>query len=171
MWRADLFEKTLMERLRAGGEGDGRGWDDWMVPPTQWTWVWVNSWSWWWTGRPGTLLFMGSQRVGHDGVTELNWTNSWFTMFCEFLLYRKLLPLSVCVYIYIYIYIYVLSSVLVFTRYWVKFHVLYNRILLFSHLVYEFASANPTLPVNPYSTPQATTNLFSMSVNLFLLCR
>ena len=39
-----------------------------------WTWVWVNSGSWWWTGRPGVLQFMGSQRVGHDWATELNWT-------------------------------------------------------------------------------------------------
>ena len=37
-------------------------------------WVWVNSGSWWWTGRPGMLRFMGSQRVGHDWATELNWT-------------------------------------------------------------------------------------------------
>ena len=37
-------------------------------------WVWVNSRSWWWTGRPGVLLFMGSQRVGHNWATELNWT-------------------------------------------------------------------------------------------------
>ena len=37
--------------------------------------VWVSSGSWWWTGRPGVLRFMGSQRVGHDGVTELNWTD------------------------------------------------------------------------------------------------
>ena len=29
---------------------------------------------WWWTGRPGMLRFMGSQRVGHDWATELNWT-------------------------------------------------------------------------------------------------
>ena len=36
--------------------------------------VWVNSGSWWWTGRPGVLQFMGSQRVGHDWATELNWT-------------------------------------------------------------------------------------------------
>ena len=36
-------------------------------------WVWVNSGSWWWTGRPGMLWFMGSQRVGHDWATELNW--------------------------------------------------------------------------------------------------
>ena len=53
------------ERLRAGGEGDERGWDGWMAWPTQWTWVWVDSRSWWWTGRPGVLQFMGSQKVGH----------------------------------------------------------------------------------------------------------
>ena len=62
------------EGLGAGGEGDDRGWDGWMVSPTQWTWVWVNSGSWWWTGRPGVLRFMGSQRVRHDWATELNWT-------------------------------------------------------------------------------------------------
>ena len=59
---------------RAGGEGDDRGWDGWMASPIWWTWVWVNSGSWWWTGRPGMLWFMGSQRVGHDWATELNWT-------------------------------------------------------------------------------------------------
>ena len=61
------------ERLKTGGEGDDRGWDGWMASPTWWTWVWVNSGSWWWTGRPGVLPFMGSQRVGHNWVTELNW--------------------------------------------------------------------------------------------------
>ena len=66
------------ERLKAGGEGDDRGWDGWMASPTQWTWVWVNSRSWWWTGRPGVLQLMGSQRVGHDWVTELDWLN-WFS--------------------------------------------------------------------------------------------
>ena len=60
------------ERLKAGEEDD-RGWDGWMASVTWWTWVWVNSGSWWWTGRPGVLRFMGSQRVGHDWVTELNW--------------------------------------------------------------------------------------------------
>ena len=50
-----------------------RGWDGWMASRTQWTWVWVNSGSWWWTGRPGELQSMGSQRVGHDWATELNW--------------------------------------------------------------------------------------------------
>ena len=43
----------------------------------KWTWVWVESGSWWWTGRPGVLRFMGPQRVGHDWVTELNWTEWW----------------------------------------------------------------------------------------------
>ena len=63
------------ERLRAGREGDNRGWDSWMASLTQWTWVWINSGNWWWTGRPGVLCSMGSQRVGHDWVTELNWIN------------------------------------------------------------------------------------------------
>ena len=45
-----------------------------MASLTRWTWVWVNSGRWWWTGRPGVLRFMGSQRVGHDWATELNWT-------------------------------------------------------------------------------------------------
>ena len=47
--------------------------DGWMASPTQGMWVWVNSGRWWWTGRPGSLWFMGSQRVGHDRATELNW--------------------------------------------------------------------------------------------------
>ena len=71
--------KTLWKRLwcweglGAGGEGDDRGCDGWMASLTRWTRVWVNSGSWWWTGRPGVLQFMGSQRVGHDWATELNW--------------------------------------------------------------------------------------------------
>ena len=46
----------------------------WMASPTQWTWVWASSVSWWWTGEPGVLQSMGSQRVGHEWATELNWT-------------------------------------------------------------------------------------------------
>ena len=75
MWRADSFERPwCWKRLRAGGEGNDRGWDGWMASLTQWTRVWVNSGSWWWTGRPGVLQFMGSQRVGHDWATELYWS-------------------------------------------------------------------------------------------------
>ena len=34
------------------------------------TWVWANSRRWWRTEEPGVLQSMGSQRVGHDLVTE-----------------------------------------------------------------------------------------------------
>ena len=61
------------ERLKAGEEGDKRGWDGWMASPTRWTWVWASSGRWWWTGKPGVLQCMGLQRVVHDWVTELNW--------------------------------------------------------------------------------------------------
>ena len=62
------------ERLRAGGEGDIREWDDWMASLTKWTRVWVNSGIWQRTGRPGVLLFMGSQsRTLLSDWTDLNW--------------------------------------------------------------------------------------------------
>ena len=61
------------ERLKTGGEGDNRGWDGWMTSLTRWTWVWASSRSWWWTGKPGALQSMGSQRIRHNWVTELNW--------------------------------------------------------------------------------------------------
>ena len=71
-----FWEKTPnWEGLGAGGEVDDRGWDGWMASPTRWAWVWVNSRSLWWTERPGMLRFMGSQSVGHDWVTELNWSS------------------------------------------------------------------------------------------------
>ena len=62
------------ERLKAGEEGDSRGWDDWMISPTRWTWVWASSKSYWWTGKSGVLQSMELRRVGHDWATELNWT-------------------------------------------------------------------------------------------------
>ena len=55
------------ERLKAG-EGDGRGWGDWMASPTRWTWVWASSRSWWWTGKPDVLQSVELQRVRHDCV-------------------------------------------------------------------------------------------------------
>ena len=60
------------ERLKAGGEGDDRGWDGWIASLTQWTWVWASCRIWWWTGRTGVLHSMGPQGVH---MTEwLNWT-------------------------------------------------------------------------------------------------
>ena len=67
-WCEELTHlKRPWERLKAGGEGDDRGWDGWMASLTQWTWVWVNFGSWQWTGRPGML---------HDWATEL--TELWW---------------------------------------------------------------------------------------------
>ena len=83
MQRADSSEKSLMLGKTQGRKrGDNRGWDGWMASPTQWTWVWVNSGSWCWTGRTGVLRFVGSQRVGHDWGTELNWTEAMNTRWC-----------------------------------------------------------------------------------------
>ena len=67
-----LKRSWCWERLKAGGEGNNRGWDGWMASLTQWTWVWVNSRSWRWTGRSGMLQSMGLQRLRHDWATELN---------------------------------------------------------------------------------------------------
>ena len=74
MQRADSLERHwCWERLRAGGEGDNRGWDSWMASLTQWTWVWVDSRSYWGTGRPGVLWFMGLQSwTWLSDWTELN---------------------------------------------------------------------------------------------------
>ena len=65
MRRTDSLERPwCWERLRAGGEGDDRGWDGWMASLTQWTWVWVNSGSWWRTGRPGNAAGHGVTKSG-----------------------------------------------------------------------------------------------------------
>ena len=74
MWRAYSLEKTLLLGKTEGRRRRGnRGWDGWVASLTQWTWVWAISGSWWWTGRSGVLQSIGSQRVGHDWATELNW--------------------------------------------------------------------------------------------------
>ena len=35
------------KRLKAGGEGDDKGWDVWMASLARWTWIWASSRSWW----------------------------------------------------------------------------------------------------------------------------
>ena len=80
LWPPDVKNWLIWKDPDAGKDwrreekGVDRGWDGWMASPTQWTWVWVNSGNWWWTGRLGILQSMGSQRVRHDWVTILNWT-------------------------------------------------------------------------------------------------
>ena len=76
------------EWLRVRGEGGNRGWDGWMASLTQWTWVSANSKRHWRTGKSSVLQFMGSQRLGHNLVTEQQWeciaTNLYFLPFWIF---------------------------------------------------------------------------------------
>ena len=69
----ELKRPWFWERLSAGGEGDDRGWDSWMVSLTQWTSVWIHSGSWWWTGRPGGLSPWGHKES--DTTERLNWAD------------------------------------------------------------------------------------------------
>ena len=74
-WCKDLTHwkrPWCLERLKAGGEGDNRGWDGWMASLTGWTRVWASSRSWWWTGKPGVQQSMGLQSQTH-WETEINW--------------------------------------------------------------------------------------------------
>ena len=74
-----LKRPCYWERLRAGGEGDNRGWSGCMASLTQWRWVWLNSGSWQWTGKPwgGKKLDMTEQL----NWTELNWLTNMSPMF------------------------------------------------------------------------------------------
>ena len=72
------------ERLRAGGEGDDRGWDGWMASPTQWTWIRIG-------GTPGIGDGQGAWRAVIHGVaksqtrlsdwSELNWKAQWIKLY------------------------------------------------------------------------------------------
>ena len=70
MRRADSFEKTLMLGKIQGRMRGGRQrmrWLDYITDS-------MDSGSWWRRGRPGVLQFMGSQKVGSNWATELNWS-------------------------------------------------------------------------------------------------
>ena len=77
MQRAVSFEKTLML-----GKIEGRRRRGWRM--TRWLDGITDSvdmglgglWELVMDGRPGVLWFMGSQGVGHEWVTELNWTEN-----------------------------------------------------------------------------------------------
>ena len=68
--RTDSLGKIwCWERLKAGGEGEDRGWDGWMASPTRWTWVWANSGSWWWTGSLACCI--------HGVTKSWTWLSDW----------------------------------------------------------------------------------------------
>ena len=69
----DSLEKTLMLGKIEGKRRRGRQKMRWLNGITDSVNMsWVNSGIWWWTGKNGMLQSMGSQRVGHDWVTELS---------------------------------------------------------------------------------------------------
>ena len=73
------------ERLKAGREGDIKGWDGWMASSTRWTWVWVDPGS---DGQGGLACCSSWGRKELEmterlKLTELRWIR-------EMLLYKHL---------------------------------------------------------------------------------
>ena len=94
MRRADSLEKTLDAGKDWGQEEKGMTEDKMAGWHHQ-----LNGHGFGWTqgvsaGRPGVLRFMGSQRVWHDWVTELNWTEPEYSR-----LYFSMLILDICLFI------------------------------------------------------------------------
>ena len=86
LWPPDTKSWLIWKNPDAGKdwrweENGMTGWDGCMASLTQLSWVWEKSGRWWWTGRPGMLQSIGLQRVGHNWVTELNWTD-WRLYIC-----------------------------------------------------------------------------------------
>ena len=67
----DLKRPWCWKRLKAGGEGDNRGWDGSMASPTRRTWIWVSSGSWWWTVNLVCCSPWGRKEL--DTTERLNW--------------------------------------------------------------------------------------------------
>ena len=71
IWKVPDAGKDGRQEKKGTTEDEIVGWHHWLSGHE-----FVNSGSWRWTGTPSVLPSMGSQRVGHDWATELNWTES-----------------------------------------------------------------------------------------------
>ena len=65
-----MRREDSLESVKARGEGDDRGWDDWTVSLKWPIWIWPNSGRQWKTGGPAVFWSMGSWRVGHNLMTK-----------------------------------------------------------------------------------------------------
>ena len=73
--RTDSLEKTLMLAKIEGTRNRELQTMRWLEDITDLKdMIWASSESLWWTENGGVLQPMGSQRVRHNWVTELNWT-------------------------------------------------------------------------------------------------
>ena len=72
IWKDPDSGKDWRWEEKGTTEDETVGWHHW-CDGLMWLCIWVGSRSRWWTRKPGVLQSMGSQRIGHDWVTELNW--------------------------------------------------------------------------------------------------
>ena len=98
MLRANSKKTLMLGRLRAGGEGDDRGWDGWMVSLTWWTWVGASSRR---VGnRQGSLACCSPWGGKELHMTErLNW-NGLNNLACISLKTRKIFLINIRILVY-----------------------------------------------------------------------
>ena len=86
------------ERLRAGEEGDDRGWDSWMASSTRWTWVWVDSGV---GDGQGGLACCSSRGCKESDTSEwLNWTELLYNIVVVFAIHSRESAMVVLIHVF-----------------------------------------------------------------------